>query len=1177
MGNSVLHNEDSKSEKQIPTPEKSKSIIRLIAKIFGWTFTSLIGLILLILCIISSYLTPERLTPLVEKYAGEFINAKVNADKIELTIWSTFPFVRVDIDNLNIESKSLNNQPDSIISKLPSDHAHLLSLHKMTAGINILRIISGDISLQNIAIDGIDANIVQFNDSISNFNIFQKSEPEEYKESSSIPYIMIDKVELTNSKPIKYFNATTSIDAELGIEQLLIICDDNDSNRLNFTFSGKASYTANSTPPILKMPFNLNGDIFCDQSNLKIKFDNYNINIANIESKLSTDITFGKEMCINSMEYEILPFKIMETTQFIPKSLLPDLSGISSDVSAKLKLNLTSPYFAGQIDLPSIDAIFELPDSNLKYTLQEVGSYELQQLGIKFLAHIDGKNMMASYIEMPKFLLRGEGIDFNITANIKSIFTDPAITLTTKGEIEFDKIAKYIPGIGENKIIGNLENNTSIQCKLSDLTDFKLQNLNITGDAKFNNLIVKLPNEEVDIFNNSSLITFGSDEKSINGDEIIEGMLMLTANIDSLNANVPGMNFSMRQGIIKGATTKDMVIAPTDSNTILPIGISLIAEKLNLLSYADSTKISAKNFKIGGSLKRFANEAKLPLLTAVLQTDKITYLDRLNFISMNELSSSITAHIKKRKPRQTTRYQARYDSIAKANPHLSADSVASLARPKRKSQTYNDNEVISLDVDKGIKDLFRQWDIHGSIQAKQGKLANYSYPTINTISDIDFEFSLDSIILRNIGISSQSNSMRLNGTIRNLRQLMLGRKRQPIIMSLNANIDTVNINEMAKTYEKGLKISEYLAKSGHITLDNVEDIEDVEATMNLNPTDTTRPTALVPRNLDVEIKIRAKKAIYTNLDLYNLGTDLLIKEGALKIDSLKASTGFGQAYLNLLYNTRNPKLLNIGIDLGFERVNIKDFSTSFPQIKDNMPLLTDLNGFVSAKFAGSFDLYENMDINFNSLNAILDIRGNDMYLHQNPTIRKIAKMLFIRNKNDLQINDMIIQAAIHDNILELYPFVFEMDRYKLAFFGESDFAKNMYYHISVLKSPIPFKFGINIKGTFDNPKLRFGGAKYKEDTAISFNNIIGDKRINLITEMKRCFDKLVHKAAMTDVEGLGLGLLKNKTDDGNKEISSDLDNNKSLEIIQNNFVELPIDLILQNKHILKSNTDNFNN
>ena len=88
------------------------------------------------------------------------------------------------------------------------------------------------------------------------------------------------------------------------------------------------------------------------------------------------------------------------------------------------------------------------------------------------------------------------------------------------------------------------------------------------------------------------------------------------------------------------------------------------------------------------------------------------------------------------------------------------------------------------------------------------------------------------------------------------------------------------------------------------------------------------------------------------------------------------------------------------------------------------------------------------------------------------------------------IDKLSVEVLVKDSQLELFPFVFTMDRYKLGVLGYNDLALNINYHVSVLESPIPFKFGINVKGNPDKLKVRLGRAKFKENMAlISLQNM----------------------------------------------------------------------------------------
>ena len=95
--------EPSSAETPDAAPEKRrKPLWRRILKWFGVTLLSIIGLIVVLFCVALWYLTPERLTPLVNDYMSSYLNADFRASRIELTFWSTFPHLNVQVDGLDI-------------------------------------------------------------------------------------------------------------------------------------------------------------------------------------------------------------------------------------------------------------------------------------------------------------------------------------------------------------------------------------------------------------------------------------------------------------------------------------------------------------------------------------------------------------------------------------------------------------------------------------------------------------------------------------------------------------------------------------------------------------------------------------------------------------------------------------------------------------------------------------------------------------------------------------------------------------------------------------------------------------------------------------------------------------------------------------------------------------------
>ena len=128
-------------------------------------------------------LSPERLTPLVAKYSSEYIDGSVSASRIELTFWSTFPRLSVDIDSLSLVSGAFDNLDPDVRQMLPADADTLLTLRSLHGGINLVSLLAGRYELYDVALSQPAVNIVVANDSVANYNLVPSSPDDTVKMS----------------------------------------------------------------------------------------------------------------------------------------------------------------------------------------------------------------------------------------------------------------------------------------------------------------------------------------------------------------------------------------------------------------------------------------------------------------------------------------------------------------------------------------------------------------------------------------------------------------------------------------------------------------------------------------------------------------------------------------------------------------------------------------------------------------------------------------------------------------------------------------------------------------------------------------------------------------------------------------------------------------------------------
>ena len=111
-------------------------------------------------------------------------------------------------------------------------------------------------------------------------------------------------------------------------------------------------------------------------------------------------------------------------------------------------------------------------------------------------------------------------------------------------------------------------------------------------------------------------------------------------------------------------------------------------------------------------------------------------------------------------------------------------------------------------------------------------------------------------------------------------------------------------------------------------------------------------------------------------------------------------------------------------------------------------------------------------------------------------------MLIFKNREKNLVDSIAVEVSIKDNQIEVYPFIMKMDRYTTAISGKQDLDMNLDYHISVLKSPLPMRMGINISGNMDDFKFGIGKAKYKDTNLPVYSKVIDSTRVNLLEKIK---------------------------------------------------------------------------
>lgn len=97
MNTTSPHNVTEGTESQ--PARKHRPLWLRIIKWLGIGIAAIAVLVIAVISIAVWYLTPQKLTPMVNRAASEYLLADVDAKRVELTFWHTFPRLEVTGDS----------------------------------------------------------------------------------------------------------------------------------------------------------------------------------------------------------------------------------------------------------------------------------------------------------------------------------------------------------------------------------------------------------------------------------------------------------------------------------------------------------------------------------------------------------------------------------------------------------------------------------------------------------------------------------------------------------------------------------------------------------------------------------------------------------------------------------------------------------------------------------------------------------------------------------------------------------------------------------------------------------------------------------------------------------------------------------------------------------------------
>ena len=286
----------------------------------------------------------------------------------------------------------------------------------------------------------------------------------------------------------------------------------------------------------------------------------------------------------------------------------------------------------------------------------------------------------------------------------------------------------------------------------------------------------------------------------------------------------------------------------------------------------------------------------------------------------------------------------------------------------------------------------------------------------------------------------------------------------------------------------------------------------LQAEVDTASSDAPMELFVIPKNIDFELQTNLKRVTYGKMVFENVNGAVDVRNQAVHLKNLSMRGLDADMRATLVYRAKRKARGYAGFDFRLKRINIGRLVEFAPSLDTIVPMLRSFKGTVDFEAAAETVLDSALNIKIPSLRAAVHIKGDSLVLMDGETFAEISKKLLFKNKERNVFDSISVNLTVDDGDVTIYPFVVQIDRYKAAVGGTQGLDMNFDYHISILKSPVPFKLGLNISGNLDDMKFRLGKAKYKDAVTPVAIRKVDSTRVNMGRNIVRDFEQVMNRS-----------------------------------------------------------------
>ena len=506
--------------------------------------------------------------------------------------------------------------------------------------------------------------------------------------------------------------------------------------------------------------------------------------------------------------------------------------------------------------------------------------------------------------------------------------------------------------------------------------------------------------------------------------------------------------------IFEAKNIKAVFIKDTKSKLLTTEASKVLGGRIDLsginLSIKNKIKASADTIFFEFGTTPLKDKTKIVTLTSKLIIDNAFF----------KLGDSIKGIVKKGNAQIKIEPSKNDRSIPSIHSDFSIDSTGITANGSFFAITDGNYNLDMIKKDK------KKWPVTGQISFNKLYAFTPTFPLLLKMPQTKITLKPGVIELNHAKIELGSSDLVITGKIYDFEKTIF--EGNVLKAELGIQSKLIDVNELIETLNKGVKLED-------------ADIEELVAESQdiKTPKFTNPKTFVIPEGIDFKFNSSISRVLFKDHHFDNLLGLITIKDQVIDLKNLKID--FQKAKMTTLVRltAKGNNENSLAFDFKLAHIDLGNLINLMPVMDSLLPMAKSFDGNVNFRIKGISKLSDKMGMIAPSIDAIARIEGHNLVVFDSKAFQSLSKKLMFKNKEKNTIDKISVEILIQNKVIEVLPAKITIDRYQFAVGGTNKLDMTYDYQVSILKSPLPFKAGVDIVGDADDFDIKLTKAKYK--------------------------------------------------------------------------------------------------